>query len=98
MHRISASYIPELPLDLPVFLAVFRGQDDRVRFLEMNPVTAQLALLIGDNAAGQSGLELLSRLAADTGYSDMSGFIAHGRTILDELRDAGLVIGARVGD
>ena len=98
VHRISASYIPELPLDLPVFLAVFRGQDDRVRFLEMNPVTAQLALLIGDNAAGQSGLELLSRLAADTGYSDMSGFIAHGRTILDELRDAGLVIGARVGD
>jgi uncharacterized protein len=98
VHRISASYVPELPLELPVFLAVFRGQDDRVRFLELNPLTAELVRCIGDNAAGRSGLELLSGLAADSGYSDMSGFVTHGRTILEELRDAGLVIGARVGD
>jgi hypothetical protein len=98
VHRIGASYIPEFPLDRPVFLAVFRGQDDQVRFLELNPVTAQLVLWIGDNAAGRSGLELLSRLAADLGYSDMSGFVAHGRAILEELHEAGLVIGARVGD
>jgi uncharacterized protein len=98
VHRISASYIPELPLELPVFLAVFRGQDDRVRFLELNPVTAQLVLRIRGNAVGQSGLELLSRLAADISYGDMSGFLAHGRTILGELRDAGLVVGAQVGD
>jgi uncharacterized protein len=98
VHRISASYIPELPLDLPVFLAVFRGQDDRVRFLELNPVTAELVRRIGDNTAGRSGLELLSRLAADSGYSDMSEFLTHGRTILEELRGAGLVIGTRLGD
>lgn len=95
VHRISSDYIPEEALEVPVFLAVYRGQDDKVRFLELNPVTAQLVERIGDNTAGRSGAGLLRELAADIGYRDTKGFLAHGRTILTELRDAGLLLGTR---
>jgi hypothetical protein len=95
VHRISPEHVPEQPLEAPVFLAVYRAADDRVRFLEMNPVTAQLVERLGDNAAARTGRELLCELATHIGYGDTGGFVAHGRTILGELRDAGLVIGAR---
>lgn len=95
VHRISTSYIPEEPSAEPVFLAVYRGRDDRVRFLELNPVTAQLVERMGDNAAGKTGAQLLRELAADIGYGDGDRFVAHGRAILSEMHDAGLVLGTR---
>ncbi len=95
VHRISASYIPEEPSAEAVFLAVYRGRDDKVRFLELNPVTAQLVERLGDNAAGRPGVQLLRELAVDIGYVDIEGFIAHGRAIFTEMRDAGLVLGTR---
>ncbi len=95
VHRISTSYIPEEASDVPVFLAVYRGRDDKVRFLELNPVTAQLIERIGDNSAGRSGARLLRELAVDIGYGDTEEFVDHGRAILSEMHDAGLVVGTR---
>ena len=93
----SAGFLPAEPPPEPVWLAVFRQRDDKVRFLELNPVTAQLLERIGDNAAHETGAALLRGLAQDIAYEDETRFLAHGRDILGEMRDAGLVIRTRKG-
>jgi hypothetical protein len=51
VHRISAEYQPSEPGEQPTCLAVYRGSDDKVGFLELNPVTAGLLNAIEANEA-----------------------------------------------
>ena len=95
VHRISAEYLPESPLEQPVNLAVYRRASDEVGFLELNPMTANLLHLLKDNSAADSGEELLRKLAADTNYADVDAFIRHGATALEEMRELGILTGTR---
>lgn len=91
VHRISTGYIPERPADSPVCLAIYRDDDDKVRFVELNLVTAQLLERIGDNPQQESGAALLQKLASDIGYGDTAAFLEHGAGILSEMRDLGII-------
>ena len=93
VHRIGPEFIPEQPAEQPVFLAVYRDPQDRVRFLELNPVTAELLVRIGDNASNRTGAGLLEALARDSCYADATAFVAHGGEMLREMRAAGLLTG-----
>ena len=48
VHRISTDFQPGSPADQPVYLAVYRQADDKVGFLELNPITASLLNAIED--------------------------------------------------
>ena len=95
VHRISADYLPDEPAGQPVFLALYRGSDDKVRFLELNPVSAGLLDAIERNEAQQSGEQLLESLAEQTGYPDTDAFLRHGADALRELRELEILTGAR---
>lgn len=96
VHRVSADFLPAEPAEQPVFLAIYRRRDDKVRFLELNPVSAGLLDAIDRNESRQSGEQLLRSLAAATGYADADAFVHHGADALRELRELEIVIGTRV--
>ena len=98
VHRISAEFLPSGPADTPVFLAVYRQPNDRVGFLELNPVSARLLEAVDANTDGSSGAELLRRIADEINYTNPDAFIEHGRMALDEMRGLDILIGTRVPD
>lgn len=95
VHRISEKFLPNEPEARPVFLAIYRRGDDKVRFLELNPTSAGLLDAIDRNDGGQTGEQLLRTLAAGTKYPDPDAMVRHGAAALEELRELGILIGTR---
>ena len=95
VHRISADFLPDSPEEQPVYLAVYRGSDDKVSFLELNAITAGLLNAVQENDAGETGESLLRRLAAEINYPDVDAFIQHGASAMQEMKSLDILIGAR---
>ena len=98
VHRISTDYLPDAPAEQPVYLAIYRDSDDKVGFLELNPVTAGLLNAISENEAGRTGEQLLRELAAEIGFADADAFVQHGRAALEEMRTLEILTGTRRAD
>jgi hypothetical protein len=98
VHRISIDFKPEMPGDIPTYLAVYRSRDDKVGFLELNPMTAGLLDAIANNTENLIGRSLLKELAQQANYPDVDAFIAHGATALQEMRQLEILTGSRLPD
>jgi len=95
VHRISEDYQPTEPGEQPTYLAVYRASNDKVGFLELNPVTAGLLNAIEENEVGKSGKSLLRELAADVNYPNVDAFIQHGLAAMEEMRALEILTGTR---
>ena len=60
VHHISPEFQPDEPSDVPVFLLVYRNIDDKVLFLELNPMSAKLIDLLNDGKTGQQAAQQIS--------------------------------------
>jgi len=95
VHRISTDFQPMQAEDQPVYLAVYRQSNDKVGFLELNPVTASLLNAIEENVADRTGEELLREIAAEINYLNVDAFIKHGAAALEEMRQLEILTGTR---
>lgn len=95
VHRISKDYLPDAPSEQPIYLAVYRRNDDKVRFLELNAVTAGLLDAIESNKSGQSGDTLLRGLAEKIDYPNVDALVQHGAAALQEMNQLEILIGTR---
>ena len=95
VHRISTDFQPTQAEDQPVYLAVYRQSNDKVGFLELNPVTASLLNAIEENVADRTGEELLREIAAEINYLNVDAFIKHGAAALEEMRQLEILTGTR---
>ncbi len=91
VNRIGPDYRPRKPA--PVCLLVYRDDADKVRFVEINPVTSRLVTLLGEEAL--TGRQACLRVAAELQHPDPEQVVAHGRGLLEELRDCGALLGVR---
>ena len=98
VHRISSDYQPQAPGEQPTYLAVYRRSNDKVGFLELNPMTAGLLDAIANNDDELNGEMLLRALAKETNYSDVDAFIDHGVVALEEMRQLEILTGTRTPD
>lgn len=98
VHRISPEFLPTEPAEQPVYLALYRGDDDKVRFLELNAVTAGLLDAIDNNSVSSSGETLIRELGRQIGYPDLDAFVQHGKDALSEMRNLNIIIGTRRAD
>ncbi len=98
VHRISSDYQPQAPGEQPTYLAVYRRSNDKVGFLELNPMTAGLLDAIANNDDELNGELLLRALAKETNYSDVDAFIEHGVVALEEMRQLEILTGTRTPD
>jgi hypothetical protein len=96
VHRISPEFCPdEIPAEA-THIVVYRDHDDKVGFLELNPVTARLLQLIIENSDHndpQSGEAMLSQIAAEMGHPNPQTVIEGGRQILNELHEHQILLG-----
>jgi hypothetical protein len=97
VHRISTDFIPDSPGEQPTYLVIYRKADDRLGFMELNPVTARLLELIGDNR-DRSGRELLEHLAGELSYPDTAALLQHGKVAMQEMLDAEILTGVARSD
>ncbi len=95
VHRISSSFLPKEPAEQPIYLAVYRRSDDKVRFLELNPVTAGLLNAIAENDSRKSGEQLLRDLATTINYTDVDALIKHGQVALEEMKNLEIITGTQ---
>ena len=96
VHRISPDFLPAEPETQPVYLAVYRGSNESVGFLELNAVTAALLDMIEFNPDKKSGEDLLRSLAAKINYPDADALVSHGATALREMRQLEILIGCHI--
>lgn len=94
VHTIDAANQPAEPGEQPTYLIAFRGTDDEVQFLEINPTTARLLTLLTQEPA-PTGEAALLRIADESRHPDPEVVVQGGRQILEQLREQGIIVGSR---
>ncbi len=94
VQRIAPDFQPQQPDAQPNYLIVNRDRHDRVRFLEINAVTARLTSLI-ETAPAASGRELLLQIAAELAHPQPEVVLAEGGRIFETLRGRDILLGTR---
>lgn len=89
VHRIGPACQPETPGEQPTHLVVHRDRDDRVRFMEVNPLTQRLLLLLDGQ---RNGRDVLGTLAAELPEPVARSIGSAGTEILDRLHSAGILL------
>jgi len=91
VHRICRDFQPQQPPEQASFLLVYRDRTDKVRFLELNALSARLLSLIEQQPAA-CGEQLLQQLAAETGLS-AEQLRVNGAQTLQQWREQGIILG-----
>lgn len=91
VQKISPRHKPTQPLSDPVWLLVYRDAADEVRFIELNPVSAQLIQLLQANA--YSGHDALVSIAQTLQHPEPEQVLAFGSALLADLREKEVILG-----
>lgn len=91
VHRIAPDYRPRRPQATQI--VIYRDGADRVRFVEINPVTRRLLELLA--AAPTTGSEACGQIGSELRHPDPQQLVAFGRCILEDFRARGLILGTR---
>jgi len=94
VHRIGPEFQPQAPGEQPTYLVVNRDRQDRVRFLEINAVTARLLEMMHADPDA-SGRQLLLQIAGELQHPNPDEVLAGGAAIFDNLRERDIVLGTR---
>jgi len=96
VHRLAPGQADLPPAE--TFLMVYRDRGERVRFLELNAVSARLfALLATDPGQQMSGRALALQIAGELGYADPGPVIAGAQQTLAQWRERDILLGTRTG-
>jgi len=94
VHRISPEFLPSEPPDQQTYIIVYRDRDDKVGFLELNPVSAKLIEYISTDS-GRSGRDLLLAIAEEICHPNPDVVISGGLEILNSMRSKDIILGTR---
>lgn len=94
VHRVRRDYRPTGDETGTTHLVVYRDREDRVRFLELNPVSARLLALLKENA-GRTGLACLETIVAELAHPNPDTVIAGGRQVMEDLLRRDVLLGTR---
>lgn len=94
VHRVSADYRPTEPNPEPTRLVVYRNSQDKVGFIEINPVTARLLELLAEQQ-NKTGREILGQIAEELSHPKPQTVIDGGADILKRLRRFEILLGAK---
>lgn len=93
VHRISPDFRPAEPPAAITHLLVHRDRNDRMRFNEINAVTARLLTLAQENE-NRTGRELLLSIANELAHGNGDAVMQGGAQLLQSLHQQGVVLGS----
>ena len=94
VHRIGPDFLPGVADRASTFLVIYRDAEDKVGFMEINPVTKRLLELL-ETSGTASGRELLLQIAAEMSHPQPEVVVNGGVEILANLRKKSIVAGTR---
>lgn len=89
VHRIGRTWRPRKRR--PTCLLAYRDEVGAVRFMELNAASARLVDLLATGT--MTGAQACLRLAEELGHADAGALAGHGTRLLEQLREAGAVLG-----
>ncbi len=95
VHRIGPDYLPTGPGEQPTYLVIYRNRQDKLAFMELNPITAGLLDAIENNEDSLSGEALIRKLGQSIGYADIDTLVMHGHAAMQEMLKLDILIGTR---
>jgi len=95
VQHIGPDYQPEQAPEQITTLVVYRDRNDEIGFLEINPMTAHLIQSIQLDES-QTGQTLLENIALQLNHSDPTVVINGGLEIMEQLREADILLGTRI--
>lgn len=90
VQRIGRDYQPQTPSAEPTCLAVYRDRVDRVRFLELPPLTYRLLNILQEQGPMPASV-CLETIAHEMGYPDPQALLPHGVELLRDLVRRGVI-------
>jgi hypothetical protein len=94
VHRIRADYQPQSKTDNPTHLLVWRQQDYKVKFMELNQMSLLLLNEIQQKPE-RTGLEMLTDIARIINHPRVKVVVDGGSALLNELRTKQVILGTR---
>ena len=94
VHRIAPDYQPATPPASPTYLLAWRDDGDRVRFMALAPASAMLLAMLKAND-GLTGSEVLAAMATRMPQIPADRVKETGGALLANLREKGVILGAR---
>lgn len=94
VHQIRSDFQPQAPTEEATHLLVYRNRADKVRFMQLNPVSALLVQLLKEDR-GLSGHDLLNEVVATLNHPEPEKVLQGGAALLQDLRDRDILLGTR---
>jgi uncharacterized protein len=94
VHRISPNYQPVSPPDQPTYLVVYRNRNDKIGFIELNPVSARLTELIQQDK-NRTGRALLEQVANELDHPDTETVIKGGLDTMLNMLEKDILLGTK---
>lgn len=88
VQNISPRYKPKVPVNTQ--LLVYRDIQDIVKFVELNPVTYRLIVLLQKGTTGTEALILISK---ELGHAEPEAVMQFGLEILQDFKRQGIILG-----
>ncbi len=94
VHKIKPSFQPKQASEQPTFLIIYRDRQDKVGFMELNPITAMLVGLI-ESENDKTGQELLDEIVKQINHPNPELVYKGGEQALKQLRANDILLGTR---
>jgi hypothetical protein len=94
VHRISMDFQPQTAPFEPTHLLVWRRQDFKIKFMQLNETSMLLMQKVKEETA-MSGLELLSDVAGTINHPKPEVVLEAGHALLNELKEKQVILGTR---
>jgi hypothetical protein len=94
VHEISPDNQPQQPGESSTHIVVYRDRNDEMGFMLINPVTKRLLELI-DEDGGETGEQLLNRIATEMSHPQPVVVINSGLEILKGLAEKDIILGTQ---
>lgn len=89
VQNIDPDYQPTVANDTMVFLLVYRNQQDKITFIELNPVSARLIDLLNEGNTGQQAAKII---AQQLNHPNPEVVIAGAKALIEDWIDRGIMI------
>ncbi|MEE2767306.1 MAG: putative DNA-binding domain-containing protein [Pseudomonadota bacterium] len=90
VHQVSVSFKPETPPAEPTYLVVYRNQDCRVKFMQINAMIYRFLQVVEENPE-ISGEDCLLILCREIGQKDLDQILRGGVEMLQGLTNRGII-------